>query len=88
MSNSKEYKKMIGMCMGCGCTDSLKLSVSALLPTMLQSIHCFGADGNYVDNVEIECTRNYLVLCGKPYRGSSAERAQLINFSEEAECND
>jgi DNA-binding transcriptional MerR regulator len=60
ISNRKEYKKTIGMCMGCGCTDQSKLSVAHIVAHN----SAINTDGNYVDDVEIECTRNYLVLCG------------------------
>ena len=65
ISSRKGYKSTIGMCMGCGCTDPSKLSVAHIVAHNAAINTLFGEDGNYVDNVEIECTRNYLVLCGK-----------------------
>ena len=63
-SSRKAYKNRIGVCMGCGINSSLTIAhiVSHRRSADINTL--FGIDGNYIDEVDVESERNYLVLCG------------------------
>ena len=62
----RNYRSLINSCMGCGCkTDVQKeLSIAHIVANNASINSLFGKDGNYVDDVEVESIKNYLVLCG------------------------
>ena len=64
LSSRRAYRTQIGVCMGCGITSNLSIAhiVSHRRSADINTL--FGIDGNYIDEVDVESERNYLVLCG------------------------
>jgi len=60
----RAYKNRIGVCMGCGINSELSIAhiVSHRRSADINTL--FGKDGDYIDEVDVESERNYLVLCG------------------------
>lgn len=63
-SSRRAYRNRIGVCMGCGINSELSIAhiVSHRRSATINTL--FGIDGNYIDEVDVESERNYLVLCG------------------------
>jgi hypothetical protein len=63
-SSRKAYKNRIGVCMGCGINSNLTIAHIVSHRRRADINTLFGIDGNYIDEVDVESERNYLVLCG------------------------
>ena len=63
-SGRKAYRTRIGVCMGCGSDSNLSIAHIVSHRRGADINVLFGADGNYIDEVDVESERNYLVLCG------------------------
>ena len=63
-SSRKAYRNQIGVCMGCGNNSNLSIAHIVSHRRGADINLLFGTDGNYIDEVDIESERNYLVLCG------------------------
>ena len=63
-SSRRAYRNQIGVCMGCGIDSDLSIAhiVSHRRSADINTL--FGIDGDYIDDVDVESERNYLVLCG------------------------
>ena len=63
-SSRKAYRNQIGVCMGCGNNSNLSIAHIVSHRRGADINLLFGTDGNYIDEVDVESERNYLVLCG------------------------
>ena len=63
-SSRKAYRTHIGVCMGCGSDSNLSIAHIVSHRRGADINVLFGTDGNYIDGVDVESERNYLVLCG------------------------
>ena len=72
----KTYKEE-NTCMFCGCNSGTKeLSIAHIVPSKSSAINVvFGRDNNYVDDVKLESTQNFLVLCGSHGRQGTCHNA-------------